>query len=145
MPALNRTYLIESAGDIVCMFSNTANVADVVNASLTPVGTPKVNEYAKYYAEVNKSTTFMIFVPQGYTLGDIFTYNNVSDTWQKMNWRQIQYGDSFYKELCYYTDTNFDEPLINGYTGYVYAEHDADGDLVMRTFPISFTVEKNNN
>ncbi len=145
MPALNRTYLIESAGDIVCLFSNSDNVADVVNASLTPVGTTTINDNAKYYEYVLKTYTYMIFVPQGYTLGDTYTYNTTYDVWSKRVVPKVPYSARESFGLHYYTDEDFDEPLIAGYTGYVFAEYNKLHEPVGRTYPISFTIVKNNN
>ena len=144
MPAINVNYYVPVQPAPVPLFANNANYFNnPVEASLTPVGTNQVNDSAEWYVNVVASREFRIYVPDGYSIDGIYTYDQVNDKWIQMGWRQVEYGEDFRRELCYYTDDKLEHRYIEGYRAYVFSENDVFGESVMRTFPVSFNIVKN--
>lgn len=140
MPAINIPMYIPQT---VPLFINSMSYPHTVKASKSPVGINKVNPDASWYVNVDKSRQFWIYVPLDYVISEIYTYNDNTNEWEKMNWTRVPHGSSYTEGVHYMTDDDTPGRYLGGYRAYIFSDHDIEGEEVQRSFPLSFNIAKN--
>lgn len=123
--------------ELKVLFSPSANIDDAYVSPNVPIGTAIVCDKADYYGQTILSTTFMILVPNGYRLNELYSYND--NSWEPMdNW--IEHDPSspdVHVGMEYYV---YVDSYLEGYTCYKFCDHDLDGELVTRSLIIGFNI-----
>lgn len=140
-------WTIPQPAPVTVMFSPTDNVGDAVDCQSTPVGTDVICQGAGYYCSTQGPTeTFIILVPDGYELDNVYFYmsGGIYDRW--VHWKEGD-KDWVWNLVDISQDPEYEGPgyyIVESrdFTQYIFSEHNNIGDTNRRTYIIALNIKE---